>query len=207
MDDAITFPPLLAGQSRERASVTEPLAARIQEAVARLLAGAPLDVLKAAAAAPTGAGSLATLVSHLPEADPALAAVDPEAAAVARAAGEKRRLMETIPTLTAAEAAHRLGLTQAAIRKARAEGRLLAVEFGGAYRYPAFQLDEARVRPGLREVLAALTEVPIHNAWAQLDFLTAPDAAHDGRSVAELLRDGETDAALEVVRGYGQGGA
>lgn len=80
----------LPGPTRERAAVTEPLADRMLDALRGLLAGAPLDVLKAAAAARTGAGSLATLVSHLPEADPALANADPEAAAVARATGEKR---------------------------------------------------------------------------------------------------------------------
>lgn len=196
----------LPGQTRERAAVTEPLADRMLDALRGLLAGAPLEVLKEAAAARTGAGSLATLVSHLPEADPALASADPEAAAVARAAAEKRRLLETVATLGARAAAERLGVTPAGVRKARAEGRLLAVEFGGEQRYPAFQFGEHAVRPGVREVLAALAAMPVAGDWARLDFVTAPGAADDGRSVAELIVGGEVDAAVTVVRAYGEAG-
>jgi hypothetical protein len=197
----------LPGQTRERAAVAEPLADRMLDALRALIAGAPLDVLKAAAAARTGAGSLATLVSHLPEADPALAGADPEAAAVARAAEEKRRLLESVATLSARAAAERLGVTAAGVRKARAEGRLLAVEFAGEQRYPAFQFGEAGVRPGVREVLAALAAVPVAGDWARLDFFTAPDAAEDGRSVAALLAAGEVAAAVAAAHAYGEAGA
>jgi hypothetical protein len=197
----------LPGQTRERAAVAEPLADRMLEALRGLLAGAPLEVLKAAAAARTGAGSLATLVSHLPEADPALANADPEAAAVARAAAEKRRLLESVPMLGARAAAERLGVTPAGVRKARAEGRLLAVEFGGEQRYPAFQFGDHAVRPGVREVLAALAAVPVAGDWARLDLLTAPDAGEDGRSVAELITAGDVAAALAAVQSYGEAGA
>ena len=149
----------LPAQTRERAAVAGPLADRMLDALRGLLAEAPLEVLKAAAAARTGAGSLATLVSQLPEADPALAGADPEAAAVARGAAEKRRLLESVPMLGARAVAERLGITPAGVRKARAEERLLAVEFGGEQRYPAFQFGEHAVRPGVREVLAALAAV------------------------------------------------
>ncbi|HEX5832141.1 MAG TPA: hypothetical protein VFY16_14255 [Gemmatimonadaceae bacterium] len=206
MSDAVIYPDL-AGQSRERAAVAEPLAARMAETMRRLLANAPLELLKSAAAAPTGAGSLATLVGHLPEADPTLADADPEAAALARAADEKRRLIETVPTLTAAEVARRLNITPSAVRKARGERRMLAVELGAEQRYPLFQFAESQVRPGVREVLAALDAAPVRSPWAQLDLLTAPDAVPDGRSVAELLRDGDIDAALAAIHAYGEGGA
>lgn len=197
----------LPAQTRERAAVAEPLAARMLDALRGLIAGAPLDVLKEAAAARTGAGSLATLVSRLPEADPALASADPEAAAVARGAAEKRRLLERVPMWGARDAAQRLGITPAGVRKARAEGRLLAVEFGGEQRYPAFQFGEHAVRPGVREVLAALAAVPVPGDWARLDFLVAPDAAGDGRSVADLLVAGEVAAAVAVAHEYGEAGA
>lgn len=197
----------LPAQTRERAAVTEPLAERMLDALRGLLAGAPLEVLKEAAAARTGAGSLATLVSHLPEADPALARVDPEAAAVARAAEAKRRLLESVPTLATREVADRLGITAAGVRKARVEARVLAVDFRGEQRYPLFQFAEHGVRAGVREVLATFDAVPFPGDWARLDFLTAPDAAEDGRSVAALLIDGAVDEAVAVVRGYGDAGA
>ena len=83
----------------------------------------------------------------------------------------------------------------------------VAVEFGGEQRYPAFQFGEHAVRPGVREVLAAMHEASIASDWARLEFLTAPDAADDGRSVAVLLADGEVDRAVDAVRRYGEMGA
>ncbi len=207
-DDAAPAGRRTPEQTRERAAVLEPLLRRMHEALDALAGTAPLEVIRTASAAQTGAGSIAALVSQLPEANPALAGADPEAAAVARAAAAKQRLMEAVPTLTTADVAARLRVTEAAVRKARKEGRLLAVEFDGQQRYPAFQFSPAGIRPAVREVLAALTAVPITSDWVRLDFLTAPNAAEDdGRSVAELLRDGDLAPALEAVRSYGETGA
>lgn len=197
-----------AAQTRERAAVLEPLVRRMRDALDALVANAPLDLLRDASAAQTGAGSIAVVVSRLTEANPALAGADPEAAAVARAAAMKQRLLESIPTLTTAEVAQRLHITEAAVRKARKEGRLLAVEFDGQQRYPAFQLSPDGIRPEMRALLAAFGEVPITSDWIRLDFLTAPNAAEDdGRSIAELLRDGEVDEAVAAIRRYAETGA
>lgn len=196
------------GTTRERAAVLEPLLERMSEALRMILASAPLEILREASAAQTGAGSLAAVVSRLPEANPALAGADPEAAAVARAGAMKQRLLESIPTLTTADVAAQLGVTEAAVRKARKDGRLLAVEFGGQQRYPAFQLSADGIRPEMRKVLAALDEAPITSDWVRLDFLTAPNAAEeDGRSVVELLQGSDLEEALAAIRRYGETGA
>lgn len=192
--------------TRERAAVLEPLRERMHAAIDALADQAPLDLLRTASAAQTGVGSIAAMLSRLPEANPTLAGADPEAAAVARGAAMKRRLLETVPTLSAAEVATQLRITAAGVRKARAEGRLLAVDFDGQ-RYPAFQFAADGIRPGVREVLAALADVPIQSDWVRLDFLTAPGAHEDGRSVVDLLRDGDLLAALAVVYQYGESGA
>lgn len=198
----------IPGLTREREAVTEPLAERMLDAMRSLLASAPLEVLKAAAAAQTGAGSLATLVSHLAEANPTLAAADPDAAAIARAAGEKGKLLESVPTISAAMAAQLLGMTTEGVRKKRVRHQLLAFEHGGEWRFPTFQFEPAgSVRRGVREVLTALAEIPIVGVWAQLDFLMARDAADDGSSVSGLIATGRVDEALAVVHGYGEGGA
>ncbi len=198
----------MPGLTREREAVTEPLAERMLDAMRSLLATAPLDVLKAAAAAQTGAGSLATLVSHLAEASPALAAADPEAAAIARAAGEKGQLLESVPTISAAVAAQLLGMTTEGVRKKRLRHQLLAVEYGGEWRFPAFQFDpDGHVRDGVREVLAVVARIPITGLWAQLDFLVARDAVDDGSSVSGLIVAGRVSEALTVVANYGEGGA
>jgi hypothetical protein len=186
-------------------AVLEPLRQRMHEAIDALADRAPLELLRIASAAQTGAGSIAAMLSALPEANPALAGVDPLAPAVARMAEVKRRLLETVPMLTTAEVAHRLRITEAGVRKARADGRLLAVDFDGQ-RYPAFQLSADGILPGVRGVMAALDAVPMDSDWVRLSFFTVPDAHEDGRSVAELLRDGDIQSALDVARHYGEMG-
>ena len=200
--------PPVPARTRERAAVVDPLRARMYAAVDAMTDRAPLSVLQKASAAQTGAGSLAVLVGELPEADPVLATADPEAAAVARMAEVKRRLMADVPTWTAAEVAAHLRVTQAAVRKARHQGRVLAVDYAGQARYPAFQFTADGIRPEMRSVLAAFDAVPIRSDWVRLDFLTAPDAAEEGgRSAAELLRDGDVGQVLDVISGYGEQGA
>lgn len=190
--------------TREREAVVEPLLVRVAEAIQRLLAEAPLDVLKAAAAAPTGAGSLAALVSHLPEASPALAAADPEAAAVARAAEIKAQLVKETPTYSTAEVASLLGVSAEAIRKQRVAGKLLAFEYASDWRFPGWQFTPSGPLPGLRRVLEAM---PVENPWVRLELVTAPLPEHGGQSVADLLRSGDVDTAVAVVAAYGEHGA
>lgn len=144
------------------------------------------------------------------QAGPAPAGVDPEAAAAGRMAAIRQRLIQAVPTWTAGEVADRLGVTEAALQTMRDQRRALAVDVDGELHYPVFQFgfgDADGIRPVMREVIGALDEVPVANDWARLDLLTAPDAAEDDRrSVAELLRDGETDQALAVIRNYGETG-
>lgn len=140
--------------------------------------------------------------------DPASAGADPDAAAVARMTVERQRLLATVPTWTAEEVACYLGVAEAAVRKARGQGRVLAVDVDGRECYPAFQFSPDGIHPAMREVLTTLGEVPVASDWVRLDILTAPNAAEDdGRSIAELLRDGETAQAFDVIRGYGETGA
>lgn len=195
---------------RERAAVAGPLLERLAHAVSMLLAEAPLDVLQQASAAPTGAGSLAELVSNLPDASPRLAAADPEAAAVARAAVLKRQILESVPTFSTEEVAGILGITTEGVRKRRLAGRLLALPSGSDFRYPAWQFTPTEgeggsaLLPGLEEVLAAM---PVESPWVRFDLLTMPTTDGDGRNVLDLLRAGELDRAIATVAGYGEHGA
>ena len=198
-----TVPLSLPPMPREREAVAEPLLARTIEALRRLLASAPLDVLQAASAAPTGAGSLATLVSHLPEISPALAEADPEAAAVARAAEVKRSLFARTPTHGTPEVARLLGLTPEGVRKRRLAGRLLALEHAGDWRFPAWQFTPTGVLEGLEPALAA---IPVANPWVRLELLTAPLADHGNRSALDLLRAGAVDDAVAALATYGEAG-
>jgi len=194
---------------REKDAVAKPLLQRMVDTLTRLVQDAPLDVLQAAAAAPTGAGSAASLLARLPEASVKLAAVDPEAAAVARAAQVKRSLLESIPTYSTQEVANIFGLTPEAIRKRRLAGKLLAVPYLEDWRFPAWQFASTATSasdslPGLDRVLAAL---PTRNPWISLELLVAPIERDDARNVIDLLQAGAVDEAVEIVAHYGEQGA
>jgi hypothetical protein len=196
-------------RSRERDSVAKPLLERMLDALTQLVNEAPLDVLQQASAAATGAGSAASLLSHLPEASVRLAAVDPEAAAVARGAERKRSLLESVATYSTQEVADLLGLTSEAIRKRRLTGKLLAVLYATDWRFPSWQFarapgDAGTTLPGLERVLAAL---PTQNPWVRLELLIAPLDRDDSRSIVDLLEAGAIEEAVDVVAHYGEQGA
>ncbi|HEY9449826.1 MAG TPA: hypothetical protein VIQ60_08730 [Gemmatimonadaceae bacterium] len=196
---------------RERAAVAEPLLERVTHAVADILAEAPLEVLQRAAAAPTGVGSVAKLISSLPDASPRLAAADPEAAAIARAAVMKQKILASTPTFSTAEVAQILGLTAEGVRKRRLSGRVLALPVGSDFRYPAWQFSKPAaggragggMLPGLEEVLAA---IPAESPWVRFDLLTTRIRGVRKRTVLDLLRSGKTEAAIEAVTAYGEHG-
>ncbi|MGI9090523.1 MAG: hypothetical protein ACR2GG_05385 [Gemmatimonadaceae bacterium] len=200
----------IGAHSREREALMLPLMERMTQAFTTLLADATLEVLQRASAAPTGAGSVAELMSNLPEASPRLAATDPEAAAVARAATVKRDLLESIPSYSTNEVAAILSMSAEGVRKRRTLKKLLAVPYAGDWRFPAWQFVNAgcgeggSTLPGLEAVLAAL---PIQNPWIRLDLMMAQDPGSGGLSAADLLRSGSSDLALDIVAGYGEHGA
>jgi hypothetical protein len=194
---------------RERDAVAKPLLQRMLEAMEQLVRNAPLEVLQRASAAPTGFGSAASLLSHLPEASIKLAAADPEAAAVARAAAVKRSLLESVATYSTQEAADVLGITAEAVRKRRIASKLLAVPYAEDWRFPAWQFasaesDSRSTLTGLERVLAAM---PVQNPWVRLELLIAPTDREGSRSVVELLKAGAVDEAVEIVGHYGEHGA
>jgi hypothetical protein len=196
--------------SRQKQAVAGPLLARIVNALSDLVAEAPIEVLQRAAEAPSGAGSAASLVAHLSLASPRLAAADPEAAAVARAAGLKQSLLESVPTYSTAEVATLLGISAEAVRKRRLADKLLAVPVASDWRFPAWQFASPSSSsrhgtiPGLERVLAAL---PMQNPWARLDLLTAPLGGNEARNIVGLLESGAVDEAAAIVAAYGDHGA
>jgi hypothetical protein len=202
---ALPKPPL----PRDREALAKPLLQRMLDALTQLVQEAPLTVLQQASAAPTGAGSAASLLSHLPEASPMLAAVDPEAAAIARAAEVKRSLLGFIPMYSTQEVAVILGFTAEAVRKRRLAGKLLAVPYAEDWRFPVWQFASAPAdaRDTLRGLERVLAAMPMQNPWARLELLTAPIDRDDSKSIVDLLKAGAVDEAVEIVAHYGEQGA
>lgn len=87
------------------------------------------------------------------------------------------------------------------VDRRRRRGTLLGVRAGADTLHPAWQFDPRRreVWPGLPEVLDALSSVAVDGVDADA-IATAGGATADGRSIAQLLADGEVEAAVRAAR-------
>jgi hypothetical protein len=180
---------------------------RALRALARTLASAESVALVSAGSAATDRDALIGLL--LAEPDP-IDAGEPDPLAQARLRGDLRRqalLAAEGGTLGVTQVATRLSLTRQAVDKRRQTGRLLAVPAGRhGYRYPAWQFVETGLMPGLESVLTALTEGE-HAPWTQLIFFLGERADLAGRRPLDLLRAGEVEAVVTLVRRLGEHGA
>lgn len=130
-------------------------------------------------------------------------ATDPLAAARAPGIGALEQLIErACGLLPLGEAAGRLGISRGAVSSRRRRGTILAVDMpDGEWVYPACQLTDEGVVPGLTELLRAFQT---DSAWTKLNVLLAPSILHNNRSPLELLIAGETAAALSIAGTYGE---
>jgi hypothetical protein len=144
--------------------------------------------------------ALASALAHAVELDPPR---DPLAAARARGAAARERLLEKAGgTLRVSEVADLLGVTRTAINARRTRGTLLAVPLpNGEHMYPACQFTDSGVPAGLARFLAAFRDT---DPWTQLSVLLAPSQRHEGQSALELIKLGEVDAAVGIARRHGE---
>lgn len=171
---------------------------RAMSAIERITATAPSKALAAALAAPTGAGTLAQILSHPEFIGEAVADLDPLVPALARNVEHRGQLLRRAGGVLSAEEAGKIaGITRQAIDKRRRSNAILAVREGSDWKYPACQFQDGEVLLGIAEVVRGLEG---QGAWATLDFLLAPDSALDGRSPLEALRQGDLGAVERVVR-------
>ena len=86
------------------------------------------------------------------------------------------------------------------VDRRRARGALLGIRIGNHTLHPSWQFDRRRrdTHAGLRRVLAALSEVAADPLDADA-IATAPRADTGGASVADLLADGNVDAAIALA--------
>lgn len=103
-------------------------------------------------------------------------------------------------SLTTAEVAALLGRKGASIRRSKAAGDLFALptSAGRSARFPAWQFDDGRVMPGLREIIPAFPRYT-HPLSIQR-FMMSPAEELEGLSpVRWLLRGGAVDAVVSLV--------
>jgi hypothetical protein len=141
---------------------------------------------------------LGWLLSHSEVAVLAATDLDPLALLLARNVEHRAELLRRAGgTLSAEEAARRLGTTRESVDQRRRAGTLLAIPERGDWCYPACQFRDGEVVPGLPEVVRGLADA---GSWVTLDFLLAPDTVLAGRTPLQALQDGDHDAVLRLVR-------
>lgn len=129
---------------------------------------------------------------------------DPLGPARARGAAIRQRLVEDSGGLLELDAiARRLGVSPEVVTSMRRQGEILGVPLDYRWTYPACQLDDQGLVPGLRHVLSAFQDASV---WSQFAILVAPSKRFGGRSALWLLRAGDVESARAIATGYGKQG-
>ena len=105
-------------------------------------------------------------------------------------------------TLPATWLAQRAGVDPARIDVLRRSGELIAVREPGSteWRYPGWQFDAGKPRPGIARIVAVARDRGIDDARL-FDLLTAPlGLRDDGRTLVDLLSEGREDDVVAAIR-------
>ncbi|MDO9713705.1 hypothetical protein [Paracraurococcus lichenis] len=180
--------------------IREAFRRRAMGAVDRMAREAPAETLAEFLAAATDTGTLARATADQ-AASEALHQLEPLAAAIARGAEVRARLVTAAGGLLSADdVGNLLGITRAAVDKRRASGKLLALRIRSDWAYPAVQFRDGEVLEGITDVLAGMADA---SSWSILDFLLAPDDALGGRTPLAALRAGELAAVQRLLAARG----
>lgn len=109
------------------------------------------------------------------------------------------RYLDAVP---ASWLAARMAVDPARIDAMRRAGELIAVREPGSieWRYPAWQFDHGRPRPGVARIVAAARDSRIDETRLY-ELLTSPLGLLDGgRRLVDLLLDGRDDEVVAAVR-------
>lgn len=96
------------------------------------------------------------------------------------------------------------GISRQAVHARRRRGTLVGLEHGNAVYHPAWQFAGHRTHPALPEVLARLRSFTTDVVAADR-VMRLPRPEHDGRSLADLLADGDDEAVLNALDRLGGG--
>ncbi len=171
---------------------------RAMSALERIAGSASAKTLTDALAASTDVGSLAQLLSRSDVVGSAVVELDPLAPMLARNVEHRQKLLQLAGgALSAEEAGHTLGITRQAVDKRRRTNTLLAVREGSDWRYPACQFHDGETLPGIADVVRGFASA---GPWATLDFLLASDTVLEGCTPLQVLKSGDRDRVLRLVR-------
>jgi hypothetical protein len=97
-----------------------------------------------------------------------------------------------------------LGVTRQALDQRRKRGRLIGLRTPNAtaYRYPLWQFtDEMEPRPQVQTVIRAAHDVGLSNL--ELHRLMLSDEAGGGQPPASILKEGDLDRVISIIRAHG----
>jgi hypothetical protein len=120
-----------------------------------------------------------------------------------RAVREKMKLAEG-GSITTAEVAVRLGLSEAVVLEQCARGRLLAWREGRAriLRFPVWQFQGDQLLAGLKEVLKVLNRDKRLDDFGRIGFFLCTFGRLDGLRPLDCLRTNRKDKALLAAQAY-----
>jgi hypothetical protein len=179
---------------------------RVTHLMARIARQLPDDVLMEAVTEPT---NIEVLLRALQ--DPAAFGADltteanPLIEAQLRGVAMKREMLKAEGgTLSASELAGHLGISVQGVNKRRDRNRVFWLERGTGYCYPAFQIADEGLLPGIQDVLGAFT---VSDPWMRVHFMLTADTRLDGQRPLDLLRAGDIEVVKRAAAAFGTHGA
>lgn len=105
-------------------------------------------------------------------------------------------------TLAATWLAERMAVDPARIDAMRRGGELIAVRDAGSteWRYPAWQFDHGKPRPGVARVVAAARDVRMEESRLYELLVMPLGLRGDGRRLVDLLAEGRDDEVVSAIR-------
>lgn len=130
---------------------------------------------------------------------------DPLTAALLRGSQMKRDLLKAEGgVLSGPQIAAHLGISPQGIGKKRERNQVFWLKVGEGFVFPAFQVGETGLLPGIREVLAAFQ---VDDPWMRVHFMVTGDQRLGGRRPIDLLREGRVEEVIRAAAAYGEHGA
>ena len=129
----------------------------------------------------------------------------PELKVRMRGAIARRELLEQDGgVLSPSNVGELLGITRQAVGLRRNAGKLLGVESGRGYVYPAWQFRNTEMVPGIEDIFAILGDA---DPMTKVIFFLGHDHALGGKRPIDLLLNGKLEEVKQAARTYGHHGA
>ena len=197
MERKSTGKPALGG-----GSITETLLRRFETEIARLVGRLASADVHELLARPTALDGLAVLVSKNAVAP---AQPDPLIAAMMRGRAHRVALLAQVPSMSVAEAAGFLHISEQAVLKRIDRKAVVALRDGGEYRLPLWQFNRktGETLEGVAALVQAAKEAAL-DPWDLQSFLSGPlHLADDENTALAWFLSGRATEVMQLVRSQG----